>query len=186
LLFLGLALLAILLVGVLIGRGRRRSKPVATPAAAPVPQKAGFKDHVRDGYSEARWLFDAFSDDLAIWRGNALFEGATGPDDSAGTALAATWGQLDERMGRATDALYRAEAAAPDANSSQTVRAVIDAVNSTRSSVDARAEARFNTRQAASQFDVAEASERERLASVTLAENKQSLNDALVALSALA
>ena len=186
LLFFGLALLAILLVGVLIGRGRRGSQPVAVPAAVSAPQKPGFKDYVRDGYSEARWLLDAFGDDLAIWRGNALFEGATSADNSAGTALAATWEQLDQRMSQATDALYRAEAAAPDSNSSHTVRAVIDALNTTRSAVDARAEARFSTRQAESQFDVAEASDRERLASTTLAENKQLLDDALVALGALA
>ena len=59
------------------------------------------------------------------------------------------------------------------------MRAAISALNGTRTALDARAEARFNTRQAESQFDIAQAGERERLASSTLAENRQALNDAM-------
>lgn len=183
--FIGLSLLAVLLVGILIGRSRRRSTPQAAPVPPLAVEKKGFVDFARDGYSEARWLLDAFTDELAIWRGNALFEEATTPNDSAGTALATTWAQLDERMNKATDQLYRAEAAAPDQNTAGTVRVTITALNGTRSALDSRAEARFNTRASESQFDIAEASERERLASSSLAENKQGLNDALLALSAI-
>ena len=186
-LVIGLLLLAILLVGILIGRSRRRSTPAAAPTAAPSPlaEKKGFVDFARDGYSEARWLFDAFTDELAIWRGNARFEETTTAEDSAGTGLATTWAQLDERMNQATDQLYRAEAAAPDQSTASTVRAAITALRETRSALDARAEARLNTRRAESQSDLAAAGERERLASSALAENKQDLSEALLALSAV-
>jgi hypothetical protein len=181
--FIGLILFAILLVGILIGRSRRQRTPVAAPPTA--AGRKGFIDFARDGYSEARWLLDAFTDELAIWRGNALFDGSTAPEDSPGTALASSWAQLDERMREATDQLYRAEAAAPDQNTASAVRAAIVALNGTRSALDSRAEARFNTRHTQSQFDLAEAGERERIASSALAENKQTLSDALLALSTL-
>jgi len=179
--FLGLAVLAFLLLGMLIGRGRKDK------AVVPVAGKEGFKDFTRNGYSEARWLLDGMTEDLAIWRGNALFEGKTAPGDAAGTAMADNWAQLDDRMGRATDQLYRAEAAAPDQNSAGTVRATIDALNNARGTVDATAEARFNTRGVADgdQFALAEAGERERLASTNLGEAHQALSDALLALSAI-
>lgn len=181
--FLGLFLLGFLLIGILIGRSRK--KKAATPPPVPVTEKMGFKDYARDGYSESRWMLDALSDELAIWRGNALFDGSTGPEDSAGTALASTWAQLDDRMNRAVDQLYRAEASAPDQNTSQLVRTTVDALHATRSAVDARAQARFNTRQTEDQFAMAEAGERERLASSNLAQASQGLNDALLALSAV-
>ncbi len=186
-LILGLLLLAMLLVGILIGRSRRRSTSATASLAAPPPvaEKKRFVDFARDGYSEARWLLDAFSDELAIWRGNALYEGTIAIGDSAGTALATTWAQLDERMNKATDQLYRAEAAAPDQSTISTVRVTITALRATRSALDARAEARLNTRRAEGQSDLAEAGERERLASSAFAENKQNLSDSLLALSAL-
>ena len=182
--FVALAILGFLLVGILIGRGRKDK----TPPPMAVDAKEGFKDFLRSGYSEARWLLDAMTEDLAIWRGNALFEGRTGVDDSAGTAMADNWAQLDDRMGRSTDQLYRAEASAPDQASAATVRVTIDALNSIREKIDARAEARFNTRgvDESDQFAFSEAGERERLASSNLGEAHQSLSDALLAVSAIA
>jgi len=181
--FVALAILGFVLIGTLIGRGRKDNPPPPVAAGA----KEGFRDFVRGGYSEARWLADAMTEDLAIWRGNALFEGRTGIDDSAGTAMSDNWAQLDDRMGQATDQLYRAEASAPDQTSSATVRATIDALNGARGGVDARAEARFNTRGAdeSDQFAIAEAGERERLASSNLSEAHQKLSDALLALNAI-
>jgi len=181
-LLIGLFLLAFLLIGMIMGRSRKKA---AVPL--PVSTERTFKDYVRDGYSEARWLLDGLTDELAIWRGNALYDHRTGADDSAGTAMLATWSQLDDRMNQAKDELYRAEAAAPDQNTAQMIRATILAVGETRTAVDARAEARLNTRQteSADQADLAEAGERERLSSANLAEKRQKLNDALVALSAV-
>ena len=182
LLLIGLFLLAFLLIGMIMGRSRKNA---AVPL--PVSTERTFKDYVRDGYSEARWLFDGLTDELAIWRGNALYDHRTGADDSAGTAMLATWSQLDDRMNQAKDELYRAEAAAPDQNTAQMIRATILAVGETRTAVDARAEARLSTRQteSADQAALAEAGERERLSSANLAEKRQKLNDALVALSAV-
>lgn len=178
---IGLLLLGVLLVGILIGRARRREQPTVVPVA----DGKGFKDYVRDGYSEARWLLDAFSDELAIWRGNALFEGRTDLEASAGTTFASSWGQLDERMDRAGSDLYRAEAAAPDQNTAEMIRATIGALQSARLALDARAEARFATRRAEAQLELAQAGERERLASSNLAETRQRLSDALLSLSAV-
>jgi len=179
--FIALAILGFLLVGVLIGRGRKTPPPVVATA------KEGFKDFARGGYSESRWLADAMTEDLAIWRGNALYEGHTVPGESAGTSNADNWAQLDDRMGQATDQLYRAEASAPDQTSAATVRAAIDGLNGARGEVDARAEARFNTRSVdeSDQFAFAEAGERERLASSNLSEAHQVLSDALLALNAI-
>jgi hypothetical protein len=179
---IGLFLVAFLLVGMIIGRSRKK-----TPVPVAASTKKTFKDYARDGYSDARWLFDGLTDELAIWRGNALHEHRTATDDSAGTALMATWSQVDHRMSQATDQLYRAEAAAPDQNTAEMVRTTISTLGETRSAVDARAEARLSTRQteATDQVALAKAAERERLASTKLTESRQKLNDALLALSAL-
>jgi len=181
-LLVGLFLLVFLLVGMVIGRSRKK-----TPVPVPISAEKTFKDYARDGYSEARWLLDGLTDELAIWRGNALYDHRTEADDSAGTAMLATWSQLDDRMNQATDHLYRAEAAAPDQNTAQTVRATISALGETRTALDARAEARFNTRQmeTTDQVALAEAGERERLSSTNLAGTRQKLSDGLLGLSAV-
>ena len=185
-LYIGLGILLLFLViGWLMGRSRKRAP---APAAAPTPAGAKtYGDYVRDGYSEARWLFDALTDELALWRGNALFDDRTAPEDSAGTSMADRWAQIDSRMNNATDQLYRAEAAAPDQATAATVRQTVDALSAARTAVDGRAEARFNTRGVAAddQHALAQAAERERLASSTLAEARRTLNDALIALSAV-
>jgi hypothetical protein len=178
--------LGILLLFLLIGWGMGRSRktaPVAVGAAAAVT----WKDHTREGYSEARWLYDGLTEDLAVWRGNALFEGKADTGAAAGTALADTWAQLGARTNKATDSLNRAEAAAPDPNSAETIRGVVAALLATRSAVDARAEARFSSRgvDATDQNAAAQAAERERLASGTLTEARAQLSTALTALSAI-
>ena len=185
-LFIGLGILLLFLViGWLMGRSRKQA-----PAPATAPAAAGartYADYVRDGYSEARWLADALTDELALWRGNALFDDRTAPEDAAGTAMADSWAQIDSRMNNATDELYRAEAAAPDQSTAATVRQTVDALSAARTAVDGRAEARFNTRGVAAddQYELAQAADRERLASSTLADARRTLSDALIALSAL-
>ena len=99
--------------------------------------------------------------------------------------MADSWAQIDSRMNSATDELYRAEAAAPDQTTAATVRQTVDALSAARTAVDGRAEARFNTRGVAAddQYELAQAADRERLASSTLAEARRTLSDALIALS---
>jgi 3-mercaptopyruvate sulfurtransferase SseA len=132
-------------------------------------------------------LYDGLTEDLAVWRGNALFEGTSEAGAAAGTGLAETWEQLGDRTDKATDSLYRGEAAAPDQTSAQTIRTVVAALQATRSAVDARAEARFNTRgvDPSDQYNAAQAAERERLASGTLTDARAQLSTALTALSAI-
>lgn len=177
-------LLLFLLIGWLMGRSRRSSQaPPVAPAAGPPT----YKDFAREGYADARWLLDNLTEELAVWRGNALFEGRTGSEDAAASALAAHWAQVDTRHDQATRQLYQAEASAPDQTTSATVRTAIDALNATRAAVDARAEARFASRGIGEgdQFAMAQAADRERLAASNLATARQELNDALIRLSAV-
>jgi hypothetical protein len=191
LLFGGLVLLAFLLVGVLIGRSRNRNRAgseTQVPAAAQGDEaKPTFKDQARDGYSESRWLLDSMTEELAIWRGNAQFDGQTEVGDTAATAMASNWAQLETRMAAATSDLYRAEASAPDQNTAGTLRATITALNAVRAGIDARAEARLNSRNAEGQDLTvqAEAADRERLSASNLSEARQQLTSSLVTLSAL-
>lgn len=67
-----------------------------------------------------------------VWRGNALAGRDGGPAEAAGIALADRWNQLSERMDRATDLLYRAEAGAPDESSAQVIRNAVNQLNASR------------------------------------------------------
>lgn len=126
----------IILITVFATRGSK--KRVAPISAGPT-----WKDHARKGYADARWLYDAMSEDLAVWRGNARFEDSTMVGDTAATARAETWSQLSERMTRAADSLYALEAAAPDQRSADLARNAVTAMRLTRDALDARAESRF-------------------------------------------
>ncbi len=133
LIVIGLALL--LLIVALVSRGS--SKPVATTAAA-----LTWKDHGRQGYADARWLYDAMSDDLAIWRGNAQYDGVTAVGATAGTGKAELWNELGLRLDSARSSLYALEAAAPDPQTAQTTQATINAMMAVRTALDSRADAR--------------------------------------------
>ncbi len=175
-------LLVVLLIGWLMGRSRK-SVPVAVPPAPEVT----WKDHTRGGYAQARWLYDSLTEDLAVWRGNALFEGESNAAAAAGTSLAGIWAQLSHRTDRANSSLYHSEATAPDQKSAETIRNVVAAVRTTRAAVDARAEARLNSRTAEASDETAltTAADRERLASGSLTEARGHLAGALTALSAI-
>jgi hypothetical protein len=94
-------------------------------------------------------------------------------------------------MDEARDDLYAMEAAAPDPNTAQVARNVVSALNTTRSSVDARAEARYNYRtvEAGGGDDrdqaLNEARDREQRAGSNLDAARQSLAEALTALSSV-
>ncbi|VAW09099.1 hypothetical protein MNBD_ACTINO01-1531, partial [hydrothermal vent metagenome] len=115
----------IILITVFATRGSK--KGVVPIAVAP-----NWKDHARKGYADARWLYDAMSEDLAVWRGNARFDDATSAGATAGTSRAETWAQLTDRMTRAADSLYALEAAAPDQRSADLARNAVTTMRSTR------------------------------------------------------
>jgi hypothetical protein len=168
--------IALLVVAVLLFSLMSRSREPAAPAAAP---RATWRDHLRAGYAEARWLSDVMVDDLAIWRGNTL----AGVEPSAsGTALSDQWGQLAGRIGRATDMLYRAEAEAPDATTATLIGTTARHLAGVRSALDARAEAR---RTAVAHSGDPTAAEREQLAANRLSEARGELNGTLTALAGL-
>jgi hypothetical protein len=167
----GLVLIFVLL-GWLMGRSRKPAAPA--PVTAPT-----WRDHLREGYGEARWLSDNMTEELAIWRGNSLADTAV---SEAGTAMADRWGQLDIRVNRARDLLYQAEAAAPDPTTSQLVRDAIVRLDAARTALDARAEARLGATRTP---DDAGAAERERISSTNVAEARATLDQALSSLSGL-
>lgn len=181
--WIGLGLLLIfLLIGWLMGRSRK-SAPVPVAATPEVT----WKDHTRGGYAQARWLYDSLTEDLAVWRGNALFEGKSESGTAAGTSLAGIWVQLGDRTDQANSSLYHSEATAPDQKSAETIRDVVTALRTTRAAVDATAEARLNSRTAEASDDTAstQAADRERLVSGSLTEARGHLAGALAALSAI-
>ena len=153
-------------------------------AAAPT-----WKDNARKGYAEARWLYDAMGEDVAVWRGNAQFDGTTAVGASASTGRAEDWTEMQRRLGEASDALYALEAASPDTRTAEAARATIDTMRDTRDKVDARAEARFAYRKAedagASQEDLIQARDREVRASRNLADSRSAFAKALTDLSAV-
>jgi hypothetical protein len=176
----------IVLVGTVAFGGRGKELRVAAP-------DPGWKPKARSAYAEARWLSDAMTEDLAVWRGNAQFDGTTAPGSSAQSAAAETWQALAGRMDRARDALYGLEAAAPNARTAQTARAVAAGLLRARSALDARAEARFHYRtvddtsgdEGVPRNAVAEARDRELRSAQNLAADNDALAELVVRLSVL-
>ncbi|MFV1969520.1 MAG: hypothetical protein ACC683_00795 [Acidimicrobiia bacterium] len=171
----------LVLIIAFVSRGSKKKVVVGPPPTS-------WKDSARRGYADARWLYDAMSEDLAIWRGNATFDSTTEFGATAATALADTWRQLDGRIGKASDHLYSLEAAAPDQRTAQAANAAVASMRSVRTAVDARAEARMNYRtvQARSDTDqiaLQDAREREVRASRNLAEARSAYGTALTNLS---
>ena len=133
------------------------------------PLAPTWKDHLRDGYTETLWLNDALTEDLALWRGNTLADTTT---PTEGTALADRWVQVDARMNTARNALYKAEAAAPDQTTANQVRALGQQLANVRTAIDARADARLAAQRSPDEFDIAE---RERISATNLAEARAQL-----------
>ena len=169
----------VVVIGALVARGSR--------SATAVPPPVTWKSQARAGYAEARWLYDAMSEDVAVWRGNATFEGTTSVDATAGTSKAETWAELQLRLGKASDALYALEANAPDQRSRGAAQQTLVAMRANRDALDARAEARLAYRKAESEGSdpdaLVEARNREVRASRNLAEARNSFARALTDLS---
>lgn len=171
----------LILLVAFVARGSKKKIEVAPPPRT-------WKDSARSGYAAARWLYDAMSEDLAIWRGNATFDATTAVGATASTALATTWENLDARLSTASDNLYSLEAAAPDQKTSLAANETITAMRSVRSAVDARAEARMNYRTVEAQSGddqtaLRDAREREVRAARNLAETRSAYGRALTNLS---
>jgi hypothetical protein len=182
LLLLVLGALLILIV-VFVSRGSKKT--------VVVPQRSSsWKDDARAGYVDARWLYDAMTEDLAVWRGNQLFNAPSGAATPPGTSLSATWQQLDGRMGQATDELYAFESAMSDPKSAEMGNATITSLQTLRSAVDARADARASyctveSKEVSDTPALQDAREREVRASRTLAASRSDLGAALTNLSTL-
>lgn len=171
----------VILLIALVSRGSKEKVVVAT--AAPT-----WKESARRGYADARWLHDAMTEDLAIWRGNATADHATAAAATAGTAKAATWAQLETRVASASDHLYALEAAAPDQRTGQAASGTITTMHALRASIDARAESRANYRSVQAQAGgeasaLGDAREREVRSSQNLAEARSAFGQALTDLS---
>jgi hypothetical protein len=173
----------LLIIVALVFRGSKRSVVVAPPPVS-------WKDNARSGYADARWLYDAMTEDLAVWRGNAASQAETTALPSADTSLATTWQQLDGRTSQGRDKLYALEASAPDHKTAQMASATIASMLTLRKALDARADARQNYRtvEAVDGTDtsaLSDAREREVRSSRNLAEARSAYGTALTNLSTL-
>ncbi len=172
----------IILISVFATRGSKKSVIVGAPPVS-------WKDNARTGYAEARWLYDAMGEDMAVWRGNAKFDGTAEVGSSASTSRSETWTSLNPKMAAATDALYALEAAAPDTRSAEAASASVASLRSVRDALDARAESRFayRTVEAGSpdQAALMDAREREVRSSRNLVESRNALASALTNLSTI-
>jgi hypothetical protein len=128
-----LILVSVALITIVVALTRGGSKP------SPVIQPVTWKDLARESFANTRWLSDALTEELALWRGNP-------PVGDAGSAVASTWSQVANRMETAKSNLYALEASAPDTNTAARARTTVDALIALRSAVDERAAARANYR----------------------------------------
>ena len=173
----------LILVMSFISRGSKKKVEVTHPQAT-------WKENAQRGYADARWVYDALTEDLAIWRGNAIFESTSTAGDTAATSLAQTWQQLESRVGQASDNLYSLEATAPDQRTADQAGATTSSMRTLRRAVDDRAESRMNYRRVESTEGVdtdalTDAREREVRSSRALAEARSAFGVALTNLSTL-
>jgi len=151
---------------------------------------ATWKDHARAGYAESRRLYDSMGEDMAVWRGNAQFDGSTTVGDTAGTSKAETWAQLSAGITKASDSLYALEAASPDPRTAESARRTVTTMLAVRTALDARAEARFSYRTVEDEADtttsgLTEARDREIRASRNLVQARNEFALALTDLSTI-
>jgi hypothetical protein len=168
--------LVVVLVSLLV-RGAKRDR---------APDLTIWKNNARTGYAQARWLYDAMGEELAVWRGTVM----AGSDEveSTSSLQAGTWSQLPRRYDTALDALYRLEAAAPDNRTSNASRAVSVSLRSTRAALDDRADARRShlAQEAGDAEALKAARDREVRTSMNLATQRRSFAEAIDRLGHLA
>ena len=149
-----------------------------------------WKSNARAGYADSLWLYDNMTEAIAVWRGNAKYDGTTDVDATAGTAKAQDWRELQTRQKTASDSLYALEAAAPDNQTAATARNAITTMKATREALDARAESRYAYRKAegddADADTLSEVRNREVRTSRNLADARSAYAKALSGLAAIA
>jgi hypothetical protein len=169
----------IVILGSIVRRGSRKNRAM---------DPTSWKADARSGFAHAHWLYDAMSEDLAVWRGNAMFE----PQNDTVSAKSANdrWHEFERRYGEASDSLYRLEVGAPDNRSAASAHTLIAAMSRTKKAFDARADARLTYRRIAADGGegqvLTEARDREVRASITLSETRVRFSDALADLSIFA
>lgn len=182
-----LVILGIILWVIGRGGGKAGGQQVAV---APTTTE-DWKSFARTGHAESLWLYDNMTDGLAVWRGNATYDGTETEGATAATGQAHTWSQLDGRMKSATDALYAVEAAPPDRATADVARRVVAGLTAVRSALDSRADARYEyrTAEAASERpedpSVVAARDREQRSSQSLESARGQLLSSLTSLSAV-
>ncbi len=173
---------AIFLLVIALLAGRKK-----TPAAAVEP---AWRTQAQSGYAESRWLYDNLTEQLAIWHGDAEFEGTIG--QATDTEQARIWDQLAARMDQATADLYALEAAAaPNSPALRAAQSVVGSLKETYAAVIERSDARHGSHgvesgssEAAEQgAELAAARDREMRASTALASARPRLAAALTDLS---
>ena len=176
-----LGALFILIIALLAGRRKK------TPATAVVPV---WRTHAQSGYAESRWLYDNLTEQLAIWHGDAEFEGTIGQATDAEQAR--IWGQLADRMDQAIADLYALEAAAtPNSPALRAAQGAVGSLKETYAAVIERSDARHSSHAAESGSsepaeqgaELAAARDQEMRASTALAEARPRLAAALTDLS---
>ncbi len=174
---------AIFLLIIALLAGRRKKTPA--PAVVPV-----WRTHAQSGYAESRWLYDNLTEQLAIWHGDAEFEGTIGQATEAEQAR--IWDQLAARMDQATADLYALEAAAaPNSPALRAAQGVVGSLKETYAAVIERSDARHSSHAAESGSseeaeqgaELAAARDHEMRASTALAEARPRLAAALTDLS---
>ena len=181
LIVVGLAV--VILIVVVASSGKKQTVTTVPPPATT------WKTQARSGYTDAHWLYDNMTEDLAVWRGNSTYDASTGAPASAASGKADAWNQLTGRMNRATAALYAAKASVQDPQIAATLQAAVNDLNSVRSDLDNRAEARSRARtaEADTSADAASAQGRarstEQQASQALSTDRNSLAASLTTLA---
>lgn len=173
-----IVLVAVVILVTVIAVSRPRKKTVTVTPAAP---SVTWRSEVRAGYTDAHWLYDTMTEELAVWRGNQ----AAGAAPATGTAKSEAWDQLGTRMARASDSFYSAKADAPDAQAEAMAQAVVDDLNAVRSDLDDRAEARRRSRSVESADATAQAEARngEQRTSQKLAGDRAQLATSMTSIS---
>lgn len=148
-----LVILAIIVVGFISyfgarAGGKKQSQTAPVQAPPPPPSApAAWKEGARSAYADARWLYDEMDVELAVWRGDTLYEAQISNSSAAiNTTHQSTWNQLPARLSAERDALYRVESTSGDQHVAQVATALVDNLNATRASVDCIADARRNRR----------------------------------------
>ena len=132
-LIVGLGLIILLLIG------RRRPAQVSqqVTTAPPPPPSSGptWSDRARMTYADARWIHDNSDGEVAVWRATHGDAGLSASDTSR---LGLASRDLDERILRTVDEVYRLEAAATILDQRDAARNVGVALKSVQSAFETR------------------------------------------------